>query len=181
MALEASGIPCPRDTDMQEKALGRARVGERSRQPQARRSRLLEWPCRHHDRSYPHYCTPTATTCRPSWNRCGNAVVRIKTQRRRNNRDQAALLIAERPVDGVFKRPPRLVSVDLPQHVSRDRLGIGIGRAMRCDRHLGMRPKRTVRRQRFGHEHIESRGMEFAGIECGDKIGFDLLFARVPH
>ena len=51
IALTACGIACPRDSDMQEVALGKpVRRGRRSCRPAARRSHLLERPRRHHAR-----------------------------------------------------------------------------------------------------------------------------------
>ena len=50
LALTACGIPCPRDTDMQERALARAARPAGSRAIAARRSRVLEGPCRHRAR-----------------------------------------------------------------------------------------------------------------------------------
>ncbi len=53
IALAACGISCPRDSDMQEQALGTVHRGRsRSLRSAARRSRVLERPCRHRARPW---------------------------------------------------------------------------------------------------------------------------------
>ena len=60
LALDACGIACPRDTDMQEQALGtRARAALRHRPAAARRSDVLERPRRHRARRARRWCIPT--------------------------------------------------------------------------------------------------------------------------
>ena len=49
LALEACGRPALRDSDMQENTLGEALMVNDLDSLQARRSRVLERPCRHHD------------------------------------------------------------------------------------------------------------------------------------
>ena len=54
VAMQAAGLDCPRDSDMQQAELGaRVPIKRRPRRPDARRSRVLEGPRRHHDRRLP--------------------------------------------------------------------------------------------------------------------------------
>ena len=50
IALAACGVPCPRDSDMQEAGAWEQRCRRRSFRSRARRSRVLERPCRHRAR-----------------------------------------------------------------------------------------------------------------------------------
>ena len=65
VALNAAGIACPRDSDMQERALGSPVGVERTRRSHsARRPDLLEGPCRDRARRRRRSCTPTRITWR---------------------------------------------------------------------------------------------------------------------
>ena len=74
----ACGIACPRDSDMQEQALGRrSHPGRRRRRPAARRSDVLERPCRHRARRRDASFTPTPSTWRSRSSRSPKRLARI--------------------------------------------------------------------------------------------------------
>ena len=74
VALQAAGIECPRDSDMQQAELGDAVDGERGpRRAAARRPDILEGSRRHHARRLPH-----AACQRASHGRRGGAAARVR-------------------------------------------------------------------------------------------------------
>src|SRR5207302_456316 len=83
-------------------------------------------------------------------------------------------LIPPTPIHQMQQRLAAFERLDLPGDEAGHRAWRGDSGVVRADEHVRVAPEARVSRQRLGLEHVERGGLQHAGVERGEDVGFDL-------
>ena len=147
-----------------------------------RRPRLLERPCRDHDRPRRHDPCQRPHDDRRRASRCAR---RSSASPISMAAARAAFRLASHALNSLPRNPttvlqllaPALERIHLVEHRLDQMRGVGGGCRMRRDEHPRVLPKRAGGRQWFGLEHVEARLLQRAVLERAVDIGVDLQLA----